>query len=42
LKQHSTSKHVSPLGDTILISSKPVFALTPELCMLSEETMLFQ
>jgi len=29
LKQHSADRHVAPLGHIILISSQPVFALTP-------------
>jgi hypothetical protein len=29
LKQHSTGRHVAPLGHIILIPSQPVFALFP-------------
>jgi hypothetical protein len=29
LKQQSMSRHVAPLGHIILITSQPVFALTP-------------
>ena len=29
LKQQSTGRHVAPLGHIILISSQPVFALSP-------------
>jgi hypothetical protein len=31
--QHACS-NVTPVGHIILISTQPVFALTPELCML--------
>ena len=37
-KQQPTSKHVAPLGHIILTPSQPVFALTPECCVLSRET----
>jgi hypothetical protein len=29
LKQQSAGRHVAPLGHIIMISSQPVFALTP-------------
>ena len=29
LKQHSTDRHVAPLGHIIMIPSQPVFALSP-------------
>ena len=29
LKQQSASRHVAPIGHTILIPSQPVFALSP-------------
>ena len=37
LRQQSTDRHVAPLWQIILISSKPVFALSPEHCVLSGE-----
>jgi hypothetical protein len=37
LKQHSADRHVAPLGHIILIPSQPVFALSPECCVLSGE-----
>ena len=37
LKQQSTDRHVTPLGHSIQILSQPVFALSPECCMLSRE-----
>ena len=37
LKQQSAGRHVEPLGHNILIPSQPVFALTPERCVLSGE-----
>jgi hypothetical protein len=37
LKQQSAGGHVAPIGHIILIPSKPVFALSPYLCVLSGE-----
>jgi hypothetical protein len=37
LKQQSTDRHVTTLGNIILILSQPVFALSPECCVLSGE-----
>jgi hypothetical protein len=37
LKEQSLGRHVTPLGHIILIPSQPVFALTPESCVLSGE-----
>ena len=37
LKQKSAGTHVVPLGHTILILSQPVFALSPQCCVLSGE-----
>ena len=37
LKQQSAGRHVAPLGHIILIPSQPVFALSPECCVLSGE-----
>ena len=37
LKQQYTVRHVAPLGHIILIPSQPVFALSPEWCVLSGE-----
>ena len=37
LKQHSTGRHVAPLGHVIMILSQPVFSLSPECCVLSGE-----
>ena len=37
LKQQSAGRHVAPLGHIILIPSQPVFALSPECCMLRGE-----
>ena len=34
-KQQSTDRHVTPLGHNILIASQPVFALSPQRCVLS-------
>ena len=36
-KQQSMGRHVTPLGHIILISSQPVFALTPQYCMVSKQ-----
>ena len=38
LKQQSAGRHVAPLGHIILIPSQPVFALSPECCVLREAT----
>jgi len=35
LKQQSSSRHVASLGLINLILRKPVFAVTPEYCMLN-------
>jgi hypothetical protein len=37
LKQQFAGRYVVPLGHIILIPSKPVFALSPLCCVLSEE-----
>ena len=37
LKQQSVDRHVAPLGHIIIMPSQPVFALSPECCVLSEE-----
>ena len=37
LKQQSVGRHVAPLGHIIIMPSQPVFALSPECCVLSEE-----
>ena len=37
LVQQSANRHVAPLGHIIVIPSQPVFALSPEYCMLSGE-----
>ena len=37
LKQRSSDRHVAPLGHIILIPGQPVFALSPECCVLSGE-----
>ena len=37
MKQQSTDRHVTPLRHIILILSQPVFALTPQWCVLSRE-----
>ena len=37
LKQQSAGRHIAPLGHIILISSQPVFAVTPYCCVLSGE-----
>jgi hypothetical protein len=37
LKQQSVGRHVAPLWHIILIPSQPVFALSPECCLLSGE-----
>ena len=37
LKQESADRHVAPLGHIILIPSQPVFALSPQCCVLSRE-----
>jgi hypothetical protein len=37
LKQQSAGRHVAPLRHIILILSQPVFALSPECCVLSGE-----
>jgi hypothetical protein len=37
LKQHSTDRHVSTLRHIILILDQPVFALSPQCCLLSGE-----
>ena len=37
LKQQSMGRHVAPLKHIILIPNQPVFALSPECCMLSGE-----
>ena len=38
MKQQSMGRHVAPLGHIIiLISSQPVFVLTPQRCVLSGE-----
>ena len=38
LKQQSADRHVAPLGHIILIPNHPVFALSPQCCVLSGET----
>ena len=37
LKQQSVGRHVTPLGHIILIPTQPVFAPTPECCVICEE-----
>ena len=37
LKQQSAGRHVAPLWHIILITSQPVFALSPECCVLNGE-----
>ena len=37
LKQQPADRHVAPLGHIILIPSQPVFALSPQCCVLSGE-----
>ena len=37
LKQQSVDRHVTPLGNIMLIPTQPVFALSPECCVLSGE-----
>ena len=37
LKQHSTDRHVAPLGHIILISSQSVFDLSPYCCVIRGE-----
>jgi hypothetical protein len=36
-KQQSVDRHVGPLGHIILISSQPVFVLSPQCCVVSGE-----
>jgi hypothetical protein len=36
-KQQSAERHVAPLGHIILISSQPIFALSPKCCVLCGE-----
>ena len=38
LKQQSTDRYVAPLWHIILIPSQPVFALSPECCVLSGQS----
>jgi hypothetical protein len=40
LKQQSADRHVSLLGHIMLIPSQPVFALSPERCVVSEEAKI--
>ena len=37
LKQQSADRHVAPIGHIILMPNQPVFALSPQCCVLSEE-----
>jgi hypothetical protein len=37
LKQQSADRHVAPLGHIILIPSQPIFAVSPQCCVLSGE-----
>ena len=40
LKQQPTGRHVVPLRHIILTMNQPIFALTPESCMLSEKQLI--